>query len=161
MQVSNSAITITLNNPTAGQLAALTDILNGVEQNVGATEEAAKPKTRRGKKAPEKTVSDDEDEEFGIQGAVDEEDLEDSSDESDDTDTESEDEDDEEEQAACSWEDVTDVLNTYGSKHPDEAKAILLGFNIKSTKELKAHKNKWEPVYRKVKSKLKGLKKGK
>jgi hypothetical protein len=144
----SNAITVTLNNPTAGQLAALSDILNGVEQNRTSSEEADKPKTRKNARPP-KTVSHEEDEEFGTEGALDEEDLEVSSD-----DTESEDTEDE----SVSWEDVTEALNTYGGKHPDEAKAILLGFNIKSTKELKAHKNKWEPVYRKVMAKLKKAK---
>jgi hypothetical protein len=117
--------------------------------------EEAPPKKKAAKKGkPSKTVSDDEDEDFGTKGAVDEDELEeDDADESDD--------DAEEDEDALPWETVKEAINKYGNKSPDAMKAILLSFNFKSTKELQQHKVKWEPVYRKVMAKLKATKKAK
>lgn len=116
-------------------------------------EEAPAKKKAAKKSKPAKTVSEDEEEEFGTKGAVDEDELEDEDAEESDDDAEDED--------ALPWETVKEAINKYGNKKPDEMKAILLSFNFKSTKELQQHKVKWEPVYRKVMAKLKATKKAK
>lgn len=119
------------------------------------SDEAEAPtKKTRGKKAkPEATVSEEEEEEFGTKGALDEEELEEEE--------ESEEEESEEEESGLDWDELKAAINKYGEKKPEDMKAILLGFNMKSTKELEKHKNKWEPVYRKVMVKLKAMKKAK
>lgn len=119
-------------------------------------EEAPAKKKAAKKSKPAKTVSEDEEEEFGTKGAVDEDELED-----EDEDAEESDDDAEEDEDALPWETVKEAINKYGNKKPDEMKAILLSFNFKSTKELQQHKVKWEPVYRKVMAKLKATKKAK
>lgn len=145
-----SSISITIPNPTAGQLAAIADIMNAVEQNTVASEAAAKPKKTRSK--PEKTVSEDEEEDFGKK-EIEAEDLDDDGeDEEEEINSDGEEED---EAPPLSFDDVKAAINKYGEKKPDDMLAILHGFNIKSTKELQKHKSKWEPVYRKVMVKLK------
>jgi hypothetical protein len=142
---------------------------------------------KKGKKKPLKTVDADEDEDFGS-SELSEDDLDDeeedeapakktkskkstkdtdadeSEDEDEDTDSdESEDESDEDDEPSVSFQDVRAALNKYGEKHPDQARAILSTFNIKSPKELAAKHNEkyWEPVYRKVMAKIKAAKKKK
>jgi hypothetical protein len=142
------------------------------------------------KKQPLKTVDADEDEDFGSE-AMDEDDLDEEEDEetessgksrtlragkkqskklvedseADDSETgeESSEESDEDDEPAISFQDVRAALNKYGEKHPDQARAILSTFNIKSPKELSAKHNEkyWEPVYRKVMAKIKAAKKRK
>lgn len=144
MQVQKS-ITVTIPNPTAGQLLALSDIL-------GATDEVAAAKSGR-KSKPAKTVSKDEEENFG-EDAISEEELEEGEEE------ESEEE-SEEEETELTFDDVKDVINEYGEKHAAQMKAILLSFGCKNTKELSTKKSKWQPVLDKVNAKLKALKKKK
>jgi hypothetical protein len=105
-------------------------------------------KAKRGR-PPLTTVSDEEDNEFGTK-ELSEEGLEDDDETTDDS-----------EEETLTFEEVKEALNRYGNKHPSEAKGILLSFNLKSTKELKEVKTKWEPVYRKVMAKLKLEKKSK
>lgn len=132
------------------------------------SEEAEKPAPEK-KKAPAKTVSPDEDEDLG-KDEIDEDDVadeeEDEADESEDEDEdESEDEEDsdeeeeDEKEAGPSFDDVKKAMNRYGKTHPDQMKNILLGFNLKSTKELEKHPKKWEPVLRKTLGALKKIKK--
>jgi len=139
-------ISVTLSGITSAQLAAIENLLS---------EEANPPKKTK-KAQPEPTVSEDEDEDFGKK-AMTEEDLDE--DESDDEDEEEE----EDDEPSVSFSDVRAALNKYGEKHPDQARAILSGFNIKNTKELAAKQNEkyWEPVYRKVMAKIKATKKSK
>jgi hypothetical protein len=119
-------------------------------------ESVAEPK-KRGR--PAKTVSDDEEEDFGKK-PLSKKDLsaDDEEEESEEEETEESSDDEEEESDELTFGDITDAINEYGEKHVDEMKAILLSHNIKSTKELKLHPKKWEPVYRKVMTKLAGLK---
>lgn len=143
----SASVTVTIANPTAGQMLALNDILGAtVTPSAVATAKAGK------KTKPAKTVSDEEEESFGTE-AVEEEELEEEETE--------ESEESEEEEDALSFDQVKEAINTYGNKKPEDMKAILLGFNMKSTKELEKHKTKWEPVYRKVMAKLKASKKAK
>lgn len=109
---------------------------------------ALKKKSTRKKPAP--TVDDEEDEDFGTE-ALEKEDL----DESDEEDL------DEDEEPSVTFKEVRAALNKYGEKYPDQARAILAGFNIKSPKELSSTSNQkyWSPVYKKVMSKLKSIKK--
>lgn len=114
------------------------------------------------KQAPEKTISDEEDEDFGSE-ELEEEDLEVADDE--DTDEESEEDDeeseDEEDEASLKFDEVKKAMNRFGESNPVAMKAILASFNIKNSKELEKHPKKWEPVYRKTMAKLKALKKKK
>jgi hypothetical protein len=91
---------------------------------------------------------------------VDTEQTEETDDEEDEEGSEGDDEADE---PSVSFQDVRAALNKYGEKHPDQARAILSTFNIKSPKELSAKHNEkyWEPVYRKVMAKIKAAKKRK
>jgi hypothetical protein len=101
------------------------------------------PLKKRAKKTePEPTVSEEEDESFGIR-TLSEEDL-----------VEEEIETDDEEHSALTFDTVKDALNEYGHKHPDEARAILLGVGVKSSKELERTPKKWDAVYAKVMAKL-------
>lgn len=95
---------------------------------------------------PAKTVSDDEDEDFGTEemGSAD-------LDEETETDEDAEDED----EATLTFDEVKAAVNKYGNKNADQMRAILHGFNLKSTKELERNKKYWEPVYRKVMAKMK------
>lgn len=125
---------------------------------------------KEGKKKPSKTVSDDEDEDFGTK-SLREEDLEEeaeddeedegvgksrtvrgkkaksrASDQEDAADEPEEDNEDDEgdsedDEPSVTFQEVRAALNKYGEKHPDQAQAILLSFGIKSPKELSAVKN--------------------
>lgn len=110
-----------------------------------------KKKATRKKPAP--TVDDEEDEDFGTK-PLKAKDLE----EDEDTDT---DESDEDEEPTITFAEVRALLNKYGEKYPDQARAILAGFNIKSPKELSATQNEkyWGPIFRKVMAKMKAAKK--
>lgn len=157
MQQSHS-VTVTLNNPTQGQLLALNDILHAADA-ANAEKPAKVTKGKAGK--PKASVSPDEEEDFGTK-AVDEEELEEESEDSDDAEEDEDaEESDEEEDDALTFDEVKAALNKYGNKNPDGAKAILLGFNIKTTAELQKHKTKWEPVYRKLMARIKAAKKKK
>lgn len=138
---------LTLHNLTGMQVQNILNVLTETGSlDIPVSKKAGK------KSKPENTVSDEEDEDFGKK-ILSKKDLEeDSKDDADDSEDEEESEDDED---ALTFEEVKAALNKYGNKKPEEAKAILLGFNIKSTKELEKHKNKWEPVYRKIQAKLK------
>jgi TATA-binding protein-associated factor Taf7 len=148
---------------------------------------------KKGKKKPLKTVDADEDEDFGSEPLdeddldeeedeetessgksrtlragkrkskkVDADETEEDNDEDSEEESEGDDEADETE-PSVSFQEVRAALNKYGEKHPDQARAILSTFNIKSPKELAAKQNEkyWEPVYRKVMAKIKAAKKRK
>lgn len=155
---AHASITVTIPNPTAGQLSALTDLMNGVEQNKTASDAANQKKTSK-RTTPEDTVDEEEEETFGNKKLTKKELAEKDEDETDEETDETEEETDEDEDG-LTFDQLTAAINKYGNKKPDEMKAILLGFNLKSTKELKQHKNKWAPVYTKVLAKLKAQKKG-
>lgn len=159
----STSITVTIPNPTAGQLAALTDILNAVEQNETSTENASKVKRGRGR--PAKTVSEDEDEEFGTK-PLGKKDLKNDEDEDEETEASESDEDEDEsndgneeeddEEEGLSFDTVKAAINKYGEKKPDDMKAILASFGFKGTKQLsEAKPSKWQAVYDKVQAKLK------
>lgn len=166
-----NSITVTIPNPTQKQIAALAEIIDTRYLVDETTTPAKKTKSR---KAPAKTVSEDEDEDYGTEEMEEgDEDLE-GDDEEEEVPlkkkatskkkaavVEEEDEDEEEadEDGGLDWDEVRDAMNTYGEKNKAGMKAILAGVNVKTTKELMTHKNKWEPVYRKVMAKLKALKK--
>lgn len=107
---------------------------------------------------PEKTVSEEEDADFGKK-PLKAKDLED--DEAEEAEETEESNEEADEEPAITFADVRAALNKYGEKYPDQARAILLGFNIKNPKELSAQGNQkyFEPIYRKVMAKLKLLKK--
>lgn len=140
-----TSITITIPNPTAGQMLALNDIMS-------ATHETTPKKRGTKNTAPQKTVSEEEEESFGAK-ALDEEDLDDR----DQTDTDSDDED--EGESSVTFDQVKAAIDKYGEKKPNDMTAILKACGVSSTKELKANKNRWEHVYRKTLAKLKLLKK--
>lgn len=117
------------------------------------------------KSKPPKTVSDDEDEDFGKK-PLKAKDLEDDEDDVDTaTDEDSDDEEDADEDAddnpQVTFKELRAAVNKYGEKKPDQMRAILLGFNMKSPKELSAKgaERYWDAVYAKVNAKLKALKK--
>lgn len=144
-EMENNSITVTLHNPSPEHRRALLALLDARLETT--TEETITPK-KRGR--PAKTVSDDEEESFGTK-EIEKEELED--------DEDGEEEESEEEESALDWDDVKAAVNKYGAKSEEGMRSILLGFNIKTTKELQKHPKKWEAVYRKVNSKLKALKK--
>lgn len=143
-----TTLNVTLTGVTPTQFEALTKLLSG--------ETPSKKKT-----TPQKTVSDDEDEDFGtkpLKAKNLEEDYE-----SEESDEDSEEDETEDEESSITFKDVRAAVNKYGEKHPDQMRAILLGFNMKSPKELSAKHNErhWEPLYRKVMAKIKAAKKNK
>lgn len=143
-------ISVTVQNPTTAQWRVLATLLTegGTERTDGDEHEASEEtpvRARRGR--PAKTVSPDEDEDFGT-SEISAKDLREEAEEEEETD---EDEDSEE----LDWATLKAAVNEYGEKNVDGMKAILASFNLKSTKELKNSENKWEPVYRKVMAKLK------
>jgi len=154
----NRAVTVTIPNPTAAQMIAIAELLEAGAQNETAAEEASKPAKKRGR--PAKTVSDDEDEDFGKK-ELSEEDLDE--DEGEESDEESDEDAEDDEEPSVTFAEVRGAINKYGEKHPDQMRAILLGFGLKGPKELSATKNQkhWEPIYRKVMAKLKASKKAK
>jgi hypothetical protein len=133
--MSTNAITFTVNNPTAEQITAITNILNG---GVNAT-------ARRGR--PAKTVSPEESEEFG-NAALSEEDV--STDETDDAETDTDGEDE-----GLTFKTVKNAINKYGNMNAKGMKAIYAGFKVENTKVLEGKPKLWEPVYRKVMAALK------
>ena len=148
---TNTSITVTIPNPTAGQLAQITDLMNAAEQNSTAQAASSTPKKSRStRKTPEPTVSPDEDENFGT-SAIDEEELND--------DDAPSDEEDEEETSGVTFDQVKTLLDRYGAKKPNAATALLKSFDINTTKELRSAPKKWEAVYRKLNSALASLKK--
>lgn len=150
MKITHST-SVTLHGITAEQFTAIQALLNGktatdTDEDTDAVDMTELKKKAAKKTKPAKTVSEDEDEDFGEKEMMGE-DLDEDADEDADE--------DEDEEEGLTFEEVKAAINKYGNKHPDQMKAILLGFNFKSTKELKEHKAKWEPVYRKVMAKLK------
>lgn len=139
MSTQNNSVTVTIMSPTGAQMEAINKIL-------GTNGDSTTTATVKTRKAPPTTVSDDEDEDFGTKKMT-KKNLKNTTEEDDD---ESEDK-----ESEITFEEVKEVLNEYGEDHPDEARAILMGFNIKSTKELKTMPSKWELVWRKVKAKMK------
>ncbi len=129
MSTTQNAITVTINNPSKWQIDAIENLLAGTHVAQEDTPYAVNKKAAK----PAKTVSPDEDEEFGT-SPLKEEDLE--------------------EEDTLTFDKVLDVVNEYGSSYPKEMKAILAGFGLKSTKELKTAKNKWAAVFKKVSAKL-------
>jgi hypothetical protein len=130
--------------------------------------------TRSRKSKPEATVDEEEDEDFGKK-TLKKKDLDEDEDEADDADEEEEEleaSDDDEDEAE---EEDTDedagpevdlkqlkaAVNKLGEKQPDVMRAILMGFKIKSPKDLQLTKNEkhWDGVYRKVMAKIKASKK--
>lgn len=152
--MTNGVLSFTISNPTAEQMAALQALMT--QTNTGADA----PAKKRGR--PAKTVSPDEDEDFGKE-ELEEEDLadEEETEEADEEESdEAEEEADEEEDAPkVSFDQVKAAINKYGATHPKQMKAIYASFKIKDTKELKSAKTKWAPVYVSVLAKLKELKK--
>jgi hypothetical protein len=156
------AISVNVNNLTPAQFAAIHKILTVTDQE---SEDAA-PVKRAKKSKPAATVSDDEDEEFAkapVRARELEEDEEVSEDDEDETEVADDEDEDEDEEPSVTFAEVKAAINKYGEKHPDQMRAILLGFNIKGPKELAAKGNEkyWQPVYRKVMAKLKASKKAK
>ena len=114
---------------------------------------------------PAKTVSDDEDEDFGKK-KMSKKDLEE---EDDDVEAAADDEgeedngndDDTKDEPGVTFQELRAAINKYGEKKPADMRAILLSFNLKSPKELssKGAEKYYDVIYRKVMSKLKALKK--
>lgn len=139
---TTTSMSVILNNVSPEQFEAINKLLA-----VDTEETAAKAKRAK----PTNTVSEEEDEDFGT-SAMDEDDL---------TETEEDAVEEEEEPAGVTFAELKAAINKYGEKHPDQMRAILAGFNIKSPKELASTKNEkyWQPVYEKVMAKLKAVKK--
>jgi len=162
------SISVTIPNPTAAQLAIINSLLDS---------DTATLAKRTRKSAPEKTVSDDEDEDTGTgketlkslkkslktlkDEAEDESEESDDDAEEDEESDEGEDEDDVDTGDTITFAEVKAAIDRYGDRKPKDMAAVLAGFNVKSTRELKETPKKWEPVYRKVMAKIKLLKKAK
>lgn len=176
---TNHAVSVTLTNVTPAQYEAIAKMLAG---------ETAP--TKRGRAKPAKTVSDDEDDDFGTK-SLSEEDLEDDEAETDDNEDESEkvsaksgkktaqatddndeteeeedaedSEENDEEESGVTFAEVRAACNKYGEKHPDEMRAILKSFKIESPKALSKSSNEkhWAPIYKKVMIRLKAMRKNK
>lgn len=144
MTTNVNSISVTIPNPTSAQVLALAEIM-------AATEETATPKRKRAAKPADTDTADDE-EEVETAADTDEE-------ESDEEEESEEDDEEESDDEQLTFDDVTKALNKYGNKNPKGAKALLLSFGIKSTKELEKSEKKWEPVYRKLMAKIKAAKK--
>lgn len=160
--MNTNSITITIPNPTSVQMEAIAAIMGAAPVGgvrVGSASDSPLAGISRAKRgaskraAPLKTVSPDEDEDYGTE-AIDEDELDVASDE--DLDVEA---DEDEEESRVTFDMVKAAINKYGDKKPDAMKAILTGFNLKGTKELERTKSKWQPVYDKVMAKLQALKK--
>lgn len=152
MQTTNS-ITFTVANPTAQQISAIASILDGTVFNAAtkapviASLAPLATQGKKGGKAPTKTVSEDEDETYGT-SAIEESEFD-----------EVIDEDEEDAEPTVSFDEVKAAINKYGQKNPKNMQLILAGFNIKSTKELKAAPSKWEVVLMKINKAIKASKK--
>lgn len=158
--MSTQSITVTIPNPTKTQMTALAAILASTSATTANLGEIALRAKRGGSsktsKSPAKTVSPDEDEDYGNE-ALDEDDVMEAG--SDDpADFDDEDEADEEEEPGVSFADLKASITKYGEKSPKDMKAIYAGFNVKTIQELKTKPAKWEAVYSKVQAKLKALK---
>lgn len=104
----------------------------------------AATKTKKKAKATDEEDETQDDEEETTEEDEDEEETE-------EEESEEESEDDEEEESV-SFADVKRAIDKHGDKKPKEMKALLSGFNIKSTAELKTNKKKWGPVLKKINS---------
>lgn len=139
--------------------------------------------------APQKTVSPDEDEDFGTKplrakdledeeedeapkkkkakrAVVDDESEEDDADveeDQDEEDAEDDDSDGDDDEPGISFKDVRAAVNKLGEKKPETVRSILKGFGIDTPKELSATRNAkhYEGVYRKVMAAIKAGKKKK
>ena len=158
MTQATNSITVTIPNPTTAQMNTIAGLL----ASMGEAAETA-PKKRASRAKPAKTVSDEEDEDFGKKAMTSKDvEDEDNADDEEESETESEEEDDEdgeEEEPGVTFDEVKAAMNKYGEKFPDQMRAILLAHNLKSPKELKNHPKYWEPVYRKTMAKIKTMKK--
>src|ERR1700679_2594041 len=111
--------------------------------------------TKRTRTKPEPTVSEDEDDDFGTE-SLSEDDVNE-----DEEETET-DEAEEDEDGSVSFAEVRAVLNKYGEKNAEGARAILVSFGIKSPKDLSNNKKygkHYAAIYQKVMAKLKAAKK--
>lgn len=158
-----SKMSVTFHDLTLSQVTQINSMLHTEAAKETPAEETPAPK-KRGR--PSKTVSPDEEEDFGKKPLKkkdlksDDEDEEEEEDEENESESDDEEEDeDEEEDDSLSFDEVSAAINKYGTKDAKGMKEIYSGFNLKNTKELKANPKKWEPVYRKVMAKLKALKK--
>jgi hypothetical protein len=135
--INTPTLSVTINGITAVQFDAITKILDGSgEQKTTPAETTTKTRKTKTRTTPENTVSEDEEESFA-EKELDEDELDD-----DDLET------------TVSFATLKRAINTYGEKNPDRMKAILLGFNMKTTKELEKHPSKWDAVYTKVMARL-------
>ncbi len=162
-----NSVTITLSNPSLGQLNAIRAIMIGDVQGPidarGEEEEAPKKRTRKAK--PENTVSDDEDENFGKKKLTkkdleeDEEIEEEEDEEGKESHDEEETEEEDDEEGAISFATVRAALNKYGDKKPLACDALLKSFGVNNKKDLSAASpKKLEKIYRKVIAVTKALK---
>jgi SWI/SNF-related matrix-associated actin-dependent regulator 1 of chromatin subfamily A len=151
-----NSISVTIPNPTAAQIQALTSILAGTATATTATttttttiakgslDKLVAGSTKK-TKAPPKTVSTEEDEDFG-EDALDEEDLE----LADNADDEEEDED----EPALDFATVKAACMEWRERNETSFKTILTAHNIKSIRELETKPKKWAPVYETISMKL-------
>lgn len=162
MGLQNLTLNIAVTGLTPEKLTALVKSLQGIQSEIEetSTTDITALKAKSKKTTPETTVSDDEDEDFGTK-TLKSKDLEDDEEDLDDEEVEEDDSDDEDDAPEVDFKTLRNAVNTYGEKKPDQMKAILLTFNMKSPKELSAKHNErhWDAVYLKVKAKLKALKK--
>lgn len=157
---------ITFHDLNLNEITQLNSLLHSLRSGPETSDQAAPSEAPKKRGRPAKTVSPDEDEDFGKKPLKKKDLKSDDEDESEEEDLDEEDEDEsddgdpeEEEDDSLSFDEVSDVINKYGGKDAKGMKEIYSGFNLKNTKELKANPKKWEPVYRKVMAKLKALKK--
>lgn len=131
-----TSTTVSVTNITPAQYEAITKLLQSTK---GKTD------------APQDTVSEEEEETFGKK-PLSKKDLKNSSEEEEQEEEENEDDEDDE---GLDFDTLKAAINKYGEKKPEQMRTILHSFNLKNTKELQQHSQKWEPVYRAVMAKLK------
>ncbi len=136
--MTTNTFSVTIPNLTALQIAAIESLLN---------ETTTTRKSHTKKAAPQATVSEEEDEDFGSEETEGEE-IEDE-----------DDNEDEDETPAVTFDQVKAAINKYGATHANEMRAILKAHKAGSTKELSTKPKQWESVLNKVNVALKKLKK--
>lgn len=161
MMMDELVFDITFKNLSLETMKSLTATVSGLSEKSEKSNEEETPspaKKKRGR--PAKTVSDEEDEDFGKKAMTEEDLEEEESNDDGDSDTDDSDSDgDDDSEGGLTFDEVREAVNKYGAKNPEGMKLILNSFNLKSSKELQKHKGKWEAVYRKTMAKLKAIKK--
>ncbi len=166
--VNTASLVIPIANLTGEQIETLIEMMRAKPKTSDMSDLVAGAKKGASKKkaAPVKTVSPDEDEDYGTSGDLTDEELE--VEEEDEKpvkrkaaskkvveEDEEEEEESDDDAPSIEFDEVRAAINKLGNRDASAMKTILASFNLKTAKEVERHPKKYEAIYRKVMTKLK------